>query len=397
VLRRASRILLFVLFVGLICWRPLNSVTASDNATLTFDAFHVVSTGRQIAFFNLFAGTSCNETGSSVCDAIGITVVVPSYNHGRFIDAAIRSLLDQNYPNLQIIVVDGGSNDDTVERLRAYGVRISWTSERDQGQNDAIIKGFARASKDWFAWLNSDDIQCDRALWRVNDAVRANPAVEVVVGGGHYMADDGSFLRRYPTIPIAKDTDLKREFFERGYVAQPSVFFAKDLYERVGGLSRSVDFCMDYELWCRFALANARFVKIESDLSGNRWYETTKTSAQLLELLAEVAATQRKLFSAVSQYYVQAISDYLYSVLHARRFGHGNQLLWRWLYFKCVWVWLNLPHPGYCVIGLFTKTIAKTGPLEDDFLTWRDIWRTMRRLPGRLRKRHKRTRGRSRR
>ena len=76
-------------------------------------------------------------------EAIGISVVVPSYNHGRFIDAAIRSLLDQEYPNL-----DGGSMDDTVERLRAYGDRISWISDRDQGQCDAIIKGFARASKD---------------------------------------------------------------------------------------------------------------------------------------------------------------------------------------------------------------------------------------------------------
>ena len=76
-------------------------------------------------------------------EGIGISVVVPSYNHGRFIDAAIRSLLDQEYPNLEV----DGSMDGTVERLRAYGDQISWTSERDQGQCDAIIKGFARASK----------------------------------------------------------------------------------------------------------------------------------------------------------------------------------------------------------------------------------------------------------
>jgi glycosyltransferase involved in cell wall biosynthesis len=83
-----------------------------------------------------------------VHEAIGISVVVPSCNHGRFIDAAIRSLFDQKYPNLEIIVVNGDSVGDTVERLRAYGDRISRTSERDQGQCDAIIKGFARASKD---------------------------------------------------------------------------------------------------------------------------------------------------------------------------------------------------------------------------------------------------------
>jgi hypothetical protein len=117
---------------------------------------------------------------------------------------------------------------------------------------------------------------------------------------------------------MAAGTDLKREFFQRGYLAQPSVFFTRALYEQVGGLNQSLKFCMDYELWCRFALAGARFTGIDADISGNRWYETTKTSAQLLELLSEVAATQRRLFGAVSPYYVQGISDYLYSVLHAR-------------------------------------------------------------------------------
>jgi glycosyltransferase involved in cell wall biosynthesis len=312
-------------------------------------------------------------------DTVGITAVMPSYNHGRFIDAAINSLLEQDYPNLEVIVVDGGSTDDTVARLQAYGDRIFWTSERDDGQTDALIKGFARASKDWLVWLNSDDIQCGRALWRVNDAVRADSGVEVVVGGGHYMAEDGSFLRPYPTISIAADVDLKRELFERGYLAQPSTFFAKRSYERVGGLNRSLHFCFDYELWCRLALANARFVRIDADMSGNRWYETTKTSAQLLELLAEVAATQRRLFGAVSQYYVQGISDHLYNVLHSRHVGHGKQLAWRWLYFKSVWLWLNLSRPGYCVSGFFGKTIAKSGPLATDFLTWRDILTAVRR------------------
>jgi cellulose synthase/poly-beta-1,6-N-acetylglucosamine synthase-like glycosyltransferase len=77
--------------------------------------------------------SSYNQIGASVHEAIGISVVVPSYNHGRFIDAAIRSLLDQEYPNLEIIVVDGGSMDDTVERLRAYGDRISWNQRTGSG------------------------------------------------------------------------------------------------------------------------------------------------------------------------------------------------------------------------------------------------------------------------
>jgi glycosyltransferase involved in cell wall biosynthesis len=317
-------------------------------------------------------------TRGDLSDPVGISVVIPSFNHGRFIAAAVDSLLNQNYPNLEVIVMDGGSQDGTVESLRGYGNRIAWISEPDNGQTDAIIKGFARASKSWIAWLNSDDIQCDRALWRVNDAVQSHPDTQVIVGRGHYMAEDGSFLRPYPTIPMAAGTDLKREFFQRGYLAQPSAFFTRALYEQVGGLNPSLKFCMDYELWCRFALAGARFREIDADISGNRWYETTKTSAQLLDLLSEVAATQRRLFGAVSPYYVQGISDYLYSVLYARHFGSQHHLALRWLYFKCLWLLLNATRPAYCIGGLFGQSIAKTGPIEADFLTWTELWKAWR-------------------
>ena len=309
-------------------------------------------------------------------EQVGISVVVHSFNHGRFIDDTIRSLLDQEYPNLEVLVMDGGSTDDTVDRLKAYGDRISWISEKDEGQTDAIAKGFALTSKSWITWLNSDDVQCNRALWRVNEVLAVEPNDEVVVGAGHYMEVVGLKAWPYPTIDIGPGIDTKKKIFEGGYMAQPSVFFSRDLYNRVQGLNKSLNFCMDYELWARFALSNARFAKLDADISGNRWYETTKTSGQILDLYAEVAATQRRLFGAVSPYYVQAVSDHLYAKLHRQFSGDRGHLLFRWLYFKSLWAVMNARTPLYCAKGMLFQTIAKSGPVIGDLMTMKD-WRDM--------------------
>lgn len=236
----------------------------------------------------------------------GFTVVVPSFNQGRFIDESLHSLLDQDYPSLEIVVVDGGSTDDTVERLKRYGDSISWISEKDKGQSDAIAKGFARAKHEWITWLNSDDVQCNRALWVVNNVIAASGDVDVVIARGHYMDADGANHRPYPTIAAGEGVDVVRELFVKGYVAQPSVFFRKSAYERVGGIDNTLTFCMDYDLWVRLALDGCRFTSCSTDVSGNRWYETTKTAGKLLELLAEVVANQVKHFGCVSPYFVQA-------------------------------------------------------------------------------------------
>lgn len=302
------------------------------------------------------------------------TVVVPSYNQGRFIDETINSLLSQEYPALEILVMDGGSTDDTVERLKRYGNRIRWVSEKDNGQSDAIAKGFARAQNEWITWLNSDDIQCNGALWAVNEIITNTPGVEVVVGQGHYMDEDGSNPRPYPTITTGAGVDVSKELFEKGYLAQPSVFFHKPAYQYIGGIDPSLQFCMDYDLWVRFALAGCRFAPCNVDVSGNRWYATTKTAGQLLDLLAEVSANQVRHFGRVSPYFVQAVSDNLYQTFHGNQYGDGAHVLYRVLYFKTVWMWFNARRPLYCLRGLFCETIAKSGPIVGDKLTFGDWW-----------------------
>lgn len=311
---------------------------------------------------------------------IGITVVVPSYNQGRFIDETLDSLLDQGYPVLEILVMDGGSTDDTVERLKRYGDWITWVSEKDRGQSDAIAKGFARAGHEWLTWLNSDDIQCNRALWAVNDVVTVHSDADVIVGQGHYMDEDGGNPRPYPTIDLSPGVDVAQQIFLKGYMAQPSVFFRKNAYHRIGGINPALKFCMDYDLWTRFALASCRFVGCDVDLTGNRWYAATKSSGQTLDLLAEVAATQIRHFGCVSPYFVQAISDNLYQLFHGNRRGDTHHVLYRILYFKTVWLWFNVRRPMYCLRGLLIETIAKSGPIVGDKLTLTDHWRGLRKV-----------------
>jgi glycosyltransferase involved in cell wall biosynthesis len=302
----------------------------------------------------------------------GFTVVVPSLNHGKFIDATLASLLGQDYPKLEIIVVDGGSRDDTVERLRRYRDRIAWVCEPDNGQAHAIAKGFARATQPWLAWLNSDDVHGEKALWAVAEAIARHPEADVAYGRGHYIDASGARLGDYPTVEIGPATDVAALMFEKGYLAQPSVYFRRAIYERVGGIDQSLRYVMDYELWIRLALAKAKFVMIDRDLSGNRWHADAKTASGLGRLYAEAIAVQRRHFDRVSPYFVQAVSDERCRARLGDRGRGATALLRRWAYFKWNWLRLNANRPGYCLKGLLSETIAKSGPVVGDRMRARE-------------------------
>ena len=315
---------------------------------------------------------------------IGFTVVMPSYNQGQFIDHALTSLLDQNYPDLEILVMDGGSTDDTVERLKRYGDKIKWVSQKDGGQTDALIKGFAKATKPWLTWLNSDDFQLNNALYLVADAIKANPDAEVVMGNGHYANPDGSFLRPYPRVQCGPGVNMSEQFFQAGYVAQPSVYFSKAAYEKVNGLDPRKNLCMDYDLWTRLAVAGCHFITLGEDISGNRWYENTKTSQQLGKLYREVIATQRQCFGKVSAFFVQAVSDHVFSTSGALKLKllRRISLPLRWLAFKITAIRLMWRTPGHLLSFLAAKNFKRGGPLADDPVGLADIFREFLSEPG---------------
>ena len=179
-----------------------------------------------------------------------ISIITPSYNQGRFIEATIRSVIEQDYPEIEYIIVDGGSRDETLEIIQRYQSHIAWwVSEPDQGQTDALNKGFARATGDILAWINSDDTYLPGAFAEAAAFLQAHPEVGMVYGDANLVDEAGRFLERFP----ARQTDYKR--LRRGsvHIPQQASFFRADLWRKVGPLDPSFYFAMDYDLWVRLA------------------------------------------------------------------------------------------------------------------------------------------------
>jgi glycosyltransferase involved in cell wall biosynthesis len=179
-----------------------------------------------------------------------VSVVTPSYNQARFLEFTIRSVLEQDYPNIEYILVDGGSTDGSVDIIHRYADRFAWwASEKDRGQTDAINKGFDRAKGDILAWLNSDDTYEPHAVTEAVKFLRGRPEVGLVYGDANFIDENGCVIGRFP----AAQTDYRR--LRRGYVhiPQQASFWRADLWHKVGPLDPSFYFAMDYDLWVRLA------------------------------------------------------------------------------------------------------------------------------------------------
>ncbi len=160
-----------------------------------------------------------------------VSIVTPSYNHGLYIEATIQSVLQQDYPNLEYIVIDGGSQDDTVEILKRYGDRLCWISEPDHGQADAINKGFRMARGEILAWLNSDDTYLPGAVRQAVEYFQKHPDTSMVYGEGQHVDAAGHIIEPYTTEPF----DYQR-LSERCFICQPTVFFRAHVFRDIGPL-----------------------------------------------------------------------------------------------------------------------------------------------------------------
>lgn len=179
-----------------------------------------------------------------------VSIVTPSFNQARYLEATMRSVLDQDYSRIEYIVIDGGSTDGSEEIIRRYAERLNyWVSEPDDGQTDAINKGFNRAQGDILAWLNSDDVYRPGAIAEAVMYMGDHPEVGMVYGDADYIDDTGQVIGRFP----AARTDYKR--LRGGYVhiPQQTAFFRARLWQMVGPLDPSFYFAMDYDLWVRIA------------------------------------------------------------------------------------------------------------------------------------------------
>ncbi len=238
--------------------------------------------------------------------ALKISLVTCSYQQGRFIEATMRSVIGQNFPDLEYIVVDGGSKDGTLAVLERYEPMCSRIiSEPDNGQTDALIKGFRLATGDIMGWLCSDDLLLPGALQKVQQYFETHPDVMAVYGDSLWIDEGGNVIRAKREMPFNRFVFL----YDHNYIPQPSMFWRRSLYERVGGLDASYDMAMDNDLWERFSRVT-RIAHMPQLLSCMRFYEQQKTRSRPVQGAREDAQIRRR--SAVYRY-----APWTYPACHA--------------------------------------------------------------------------------
>jgi glycosyltransferase involved in cell wall biosynthesis len=215
-----------------------------------------------------------------------ISVVVPSYNQGRFLSECLDSIFRQDYPHLEVVVMDGGSTDDSVDIIRSHASRIKyWQSQRDGGQSPAINAGVQNCTGDLVTWLNSDDFYWDDALWVIGRAWMQHPGRGLYIGNGlRYEQASG----RYQPF-LARHVCLHRRGLLEGpdYILQPSTFFLRDAWHAVGGLKNELRFCMDWDIFLRLT-PNYPIVAVNEFVGVSREYEDTKTRSGGVDRVSEI-------------------------------------------------------------------------------------------------------------
>ena len=227
-----------------------------------------------------------------------ISVITPSYNQGIYIEDTIRSVVCQNYPNLEYIVIDGGSTDETVEIIKKYEAHIDyWVSEKDSGQSDAINKGFRRATGDIVAWINSDDIHLANTLHRVAAIFQENPEVSLIHGQVLNFDENGQR-------PIWNPPEFDfKHFIERVPIHQPGAFWKNDLFKTVGYLDEELHFCMDFDLWLKICM-NYPIQAVYEPLAGFRKHANAKTNDNPPEVYYDYRKVVSVFFASVAREYI---------------------------------------------------------------------------------------------
>ena len=216
---------------------------------------------------------------------LSLSIVTPSYNTARYLGAAIGSVLDQQWPALDYIVMDGGSTDGSVDLLRGFGPRLRWVSEKDGGQSNAINRGFALTQGEILGWLNSDDTYAPGAFAAIAQFFADHPEVDLVYGDADYLTPAGEFLAHCVHIePFSR----RRLFRYSDFIVQPAAFFRRSAFDAVGGIDESIHWAMDYDLWLRMAAGGATFAYLPRRLANFRWLKDNKTATGRYGRLDEI-------------------------------------------------------------------------------------------------------------
>ena len=232
-----------------------------------------------------------------------VTIVTPSYNQGHYIEDTILSVLNQDYPNVEYIVVDGGSTDNTIDILRKYDHQLIWFSEPDHGQSHAINKGFKLARGEILAWINSDDKYEQGAISNSVHCLLRHPEIAMTYGRINVISSDGKLIE---TTPAPRPFDLWAIMYMGYGIDQASTFFRKSALEDVGYVNEKLHWTMDWDLWIRIG-SRYNVGTIDAVIASIRMYYGTKTSTGGLKRIAEIVSVVR----------TASISSLLFSICRA--------------------------------------------------------------------------------
>ena len=234
-----------------------------------------------------------------------VSIITPSYNQGEFIRETIESVLSQDYPNIEYIVMDGGSTDDTVDILKSYGERIKWISEKDKGQGDAVNKGIRIAKGTIIGWLNSDDVYLPGAVSKIVGFFNKHDDTGMVYGRAHYIDREGNVTQDYPTMYFDRDV-----LAHNCFICQPAAFFRRFDAINAGLLDISYRCSMDYEFWIRLS-KYSKVSYIHDYLASSRVYDETKTISLRNTVFEENFKIAKEHYGYVPESWMIGYADYL--------------------------------------------------------------------------------------
>lgn len=263
-----------------------------------------------------------------------VSIVTPSFNKGPYIEETILSIRNQTYKNIEHIVIDGGSTDETLSILKKYSNNLVWISEPDLGQSDAINKGWKLAKGDIIAYLNADDTYLPDAVGIAVNFFLKHPETGMIYGDGILSDEKGRFLMNF----TAGEFNLKNLIFCQDNILQPAVFLRKTVFETIGDVDADLHLAMDLDYWIRTGL-RYKVNYIPQQLATAKIYQDAKSSEQMHKYVKEYEHILEKAFSnpqlpsdikliekeAFNFVYVKGGLDYL----HIKMGREGMRYLWK--------------------------------------------------------------------
>jgi glycosyltransferase involved in cell wall biosynthesis len=250
-----------------------------------------------------------------------VSIVTPCLNPGRHLAPTLDSVLWQDYPHIEYLVMDAGSTDGTIKLLRSFGDRLRWISEPDGGQADAINKGFARTSGDILGWLNADDTYSLGAVRAAVEFLAQHPEVGMVYGDADFIDEAG---KRIGPCAHVEPFNRHRLIHYSDFIVQPAAFFRRSAFEAVGGVDANLHWAMDYDLWLKLAERHT-IAYLPKVLAHYRWLSASKTASGGWKRIDEIRSVLERHGAGTPAYvrlecvnaFMQEAAD---SIKHARLF-----------------------------------------------------------------------------